>query len=188
MRNTENPEQPEQRDATYCLRHPGTESNLRCGRCGDLICPRCMVTSPVGGRCPTCARLGRPAIMDTSSSEMGRAILFGMGAGVAGALALSVVLRVLVSLPSVRLLELVIVGGGMAAIGYLVGESVRYGSGKKIDRRLKYVAAGGVFTGWVATAIFLPLLFSVGSEFITGPAGIAGLIIAFYVATYRVRI
>ncbi len=179
---------PQQTDQTYCVRHPDTESNLRCGRCGDLICPRCLVTAPVGARCPSCARIGRPAILDTSSSELSRAIAFGAGAGIAGALGLGIVLRLLVSLPFIiSLVDFIVVAGGMAGIGYLVGEAVRLGSGKKIDKRLKYVAAGGVFVAWIAVAAWLPLL-NVSANFMVGIQGIVGLIIAFYIATSRVRI
>jgi hypothetical protein len=39
----------------YCARHPNTETMLRCGRCDTPICPRCMVHSGVGIRCPDCA-------------------------------------------------------------------------------------------------------------------------------------
>ena len=40
-----------------CATHPEVETNLRCGKCGKPICPRCMVQTPVGARCPDCARL-----------------------------------------------------------------------------------------------------------------------------------
>lgn len=40
---------------TYCARHPQVETMLRCGRCDTPICPRCMVHSGVGIRCPDCA-------------------------------------------------------------------------------------------------------------------------------------
>lgn len=39
----------------FCARHPQTETGLRCGRCDTPICPRCMVHSSVGIRCPECA-------------------------------------------------------------------------------------------------------------------------------------
>jgi hypothetical protein len=42
---------------TYCAAHPDVETNLRCGKCGKLICPKCMVTTPVGARCRECAKL-----------------------------------------------------------------------------------------------------------------------------------
>jgi hypothetical protein len=43
-----------------CARHPDVLTTLRCNRCGKPICPRCMVETPVGYRCPECAgvRLG----------------------------------------------------------------------------------------------------------------------------------
>ena len=40
-----------------CATHPDVETNLRCGKCGKLICPKCMVQTPVGARCKQCARL-----------------------------------------------------------------------------------------------------------------------------------
>ena len=147
-----------------------------------------MVTSPVGARCPTCARIGRPAILDTSSSEMGRAILFGVGASVAGALAVSILLKILILLPfAIGLLDLLVVAGGMAGVGYLVGESVKYGSGRKLDKRLKYVATLGVFVGWMAVIALLPL-FNVPQGLVSGTGGIVGLIASFYVAMNRVKL
>jgi hypothetical protein len=44
--------------ATFrCATHPDVETNLRCGKCGKPICPKCMVQTPVGARCQECARL-----------------------------------------------------------------------------------------------------------------------------------
>jgi hypothetical protein len=40
-----------------CATHPDVETSLRCGKCGKPICPKCMVTTPVGARCRDCARL-----------------------------------------------------------------------------------------------------------------------------------
>src|SRR5579862_6174113 len=39
-----------------CYRHPGRETAVSCSNCGRPICPDCMTTSPVGMRCPECAR------------------------------------------------------------------------------------------------------------------------------------
>jgi hypothetical protein len=40
-----------------CAAHPEVETNLRCGKCGKPICPKCMVQTPVGARCRECAQL-----------------------------------------------------------------------------------------------------------------------------------
>lgn len=42
--------------AQTCYRHPDRETNVSCSRCGRPICPDCMYDSPVGMRCPECAR------------------------------------------------------------------------------------------------------------------------------------
>jgi hypothetical protein len=44
---------------TYCARHPKVETVLMCGKCGTPICPRCIIQTPVGARCITCANLKR---------------------------------------------------------------------------------------------------------------------------------
>src|SRR6266545_6223195 len=39
-----------------CYRHPGRETSVSCSNCGRPICPDCMTPTPVGMRCPECAR------------------------------------------------------------------------------------------------------------------------------------
>ncbi len=39
-----------------CYRHPSRETGVSCSNCGRPICPDCMTTSPVGMRCPECAK------------------------------------------------------------------------------------------------------------------------------------
>jgi membrane associated rhomboid family serine protease len=39
-----------------CYRHPNRETGVRCSNCGRPICPDCMTSTPVGMRCPECAR------------------------------------------------------------------------------------------------------------------------------------
>jgi len=42
--------------ATTCYRHSDRETGVSCSNCGNPICPDCMTTTPVGMRCPDCAR------------------------------------------------------------------------------------------------------------------------------------
>jgi membrane associated rhomboid family serine protease len=39
-----------------CYRHPNRETGVACSNCGRPICPDCMTSTPVGMRCPDCAR------------------------------------------------------------------------------------------------------------------------------------
>jgi membrane associated rhomboid family serine protease len=39
-----------------CYRHPSRETAVSCSSCGRPICPDCMTPTPVGMRCPECAR------------------------------------------------------------------------------------------------------------------------------------
>jgi membrane associated rhomboid family serine protease len=39
-----------------CYRHSNRETGVSCSNCGNPICPDCMTATPVGMRCPECAR------------------------------------------------------------------------------------------------------------------------------------
>lgn len=41
----------------YCVNHPAVETYLRCNKCGDPICARCAVQTPVGYRCRRCIQV-----------------------------------------------------------------------------------------------------------------------------------
>jgi membrane associated rhomboid family serine protease len=43
-----------------CYRHPSRETGVSCSNCGNPICPDCMTATPVGMRCPDCARQKTP--------------------------------------------------------------------------------------------------------------------------------
>ncbi len=62
-----------------CAADPNVETELRCGKCDTPICPRCMIQTPVGARCRSCANLRRPAMYTVSAAMVAR----GAGAGIA---------------------------------------------------------------------------------------------------------
>ena len=43
-----------------CYRHQNRETGVSCSNCGNPICPDCMTATPVGMRCPDCARQRTP--------------------------------------------------------------------------------------------------------------------------------
>ncbi len=72
-----------------CSYHPGVETDLRCGKCDKPICPRCLVETPVGARCPDCARspklptfrLSRRYYLMAVGAALGMAIVSGAAWG-----------------------------------------------------------------------------------------------------------
>jgi len=41
---------------TFCVNHPDVPTGLRCNRCGNPICIKCAVRTPVGYRCKSCVK------------------------------------------------------------------------------------------------------------------------------------
>jgi hypothetical protein len=70
---------------TTCSRHPNVETNLRCASCGVLICPKCLVQTPVGMKCRECGTQRGGVLFTLSPGQAASAIaiglLFGMVAG-----------------------------------------------------------------------------------------------------------
>ena len=54
-----------------CYRHPDRETGVACSNCGRPICPDCMTSTPVGMRCPECAR--QRTRVRTGTAAFGRA-------------------------------------------------------------------------------------------------------------------
>lgn len=169
-----------------CLRHPHTASNLRCGRCSDLICPECMVQSPVGARCPDCATIGRAPIFRATPVELIVTVgLSLVGAVVFGA-AYGVVVWVLWNLPINFSIGNVAASLIIGLAGAPVGEFVRRAGKYKLDSRLRIVAAMTMFLVWVVGIIVSSTL-GVWTGLFINIVGYIGLGIGVYVAMNRVR-
>ena len=125
-----------------CARHPGTETVLRCGRCETPICPRCLVATPVGARCPTCAQVKRFAML-VKPAELAKAIGLGIGAAAIGTL-------IMFTTP-LAILGLL----GLALIGFGTGEAVSIGANRKRARELGPVALVCLFVGYGLGVVML---------------------------------
>lgn len=118
-----------------CARHPDVETGLTCGRCGTPICPRCMVQTDVGGRCPDCAPSRKLPQFDVSPVMMLRGIA---SAAIAGAI--------------VGALWGYLLPGGFGffgifiglGIGWAVSEPVSLATNRKRGTSLQVIAALGV--------------------------------------------
>src|ERR687892_654339 len=71
--------------APTCVNHPKVETRLTCSSCGDPICPRCMVATAVGQKCPRCARQTGRAKGNPDPQLLARAFGAGVAAAAAGA-------------------------------------------------------------------------------------------------------
>src|SRR5689334_4465462 len=54
-----------------CYRHPSRETGVSCSNCGRPICPDCMTPTPVGMRCPECARQRTKVVRNPSGARGG---------------------------------------------------------------------------------------------------------------------
>jgi len=169
-----------------CLRHPEVASNLRCGRCGDLICPQCMVQSPVGARCPECSSIGQPTIFRATSREMTRtAGLAAIGAVVFG-VAFALLVWILWNLPFNFKIGSVAVAMVIGIAGIPIGEFVRRAGKYKLDKRLRIVAALTVLAAWIVGQVVANFL-NLPIQLFTNIVAVIGLGIGVYIAMNRVR-
>ncbi len=159
-----------------CATHPDVETNLRCGKCGKPICPRCMVQTLVGARCPQCVRLYKlptyrvPAAyyLRAAGTALGAAIVTGLLWGLLGSILPFYFLNLLLA----------------AGVGYAIGELVSLSVNRKRGRGLAAVAGAGVAASYLVNILSFGRL----------PFGLFGIILALaalaagiYFAVNRLR-
>ena len=169
-----------------CLRHPEVASNLRCGRCGDLICPQCMVQSPVGARCPECSSIGQAPIFRATSVEMSRIIVLAVLGAIGFGVGFALLVWVLWNLPFNFKIGSVAVAMVIAAAGLPIGEFVRRAGKYKLDKRLRIVAALTVLAAWIVGQVVANFL-NLPITLFTNIIAVIGLGIGVYIAMNRVR-
>jgi len=76
-----------------CARHPDMPTRLFCSECGTPICPRCLIETAVGQKCPECARQKKAAVRRGKPHQYRKGIAVGVGAAVLAAFALSLLYR-----------------------------------------------------------------------------------------------
>ncbi len=65
-----------------CAADPNVETELRCGKCDTPICPRCMIQTPVGARCKSCANLRRPVMYTVPATLIVRGYAAAIGTAI----------------------------------------------------------------------------------------------------------
>jgi hypothetical protein len=118
-----------------CVNHPSRETMLRCGKCGNPICTRCVIQTPVGGRCRTCANLKKLPQYQVDP------VLFARSAAVGFATSL-VAWWFLSYVPSLRFFLSIFAG-------LAVGEVMSKLSRRRSNLVLEAIAVGVVIAGFV---------------------------------------
>jgi len=159
---------------TYCATHPDVESELRCGRCEKLICPRCLVYTPAGARCRDCAQLRRPVMYELSTAHYAKAAgaALGVGAvvGVVGGLILPPDARV----PLFGLFLALFAGSG---IGSVMAEAITRATRGKRGTAVQLIALGGILAAAVVR-LLVSGQFNLAAQDVLGlfAFGIAGVV------------
>ncbi len=134
-----------------CTIHPEVETNLSCGKCGQPICPKCMVMTPVGARCPKCARLKRPPTYDLSLKWYLRAIGAGTGIALAVGLLWSLLSAVI---PPFFFVNLLLAGGS----GYVIGEVTSRAANRKRSLGLAIIGSLAFLLSYLVSPFLISLL------------------------------
>lgn len=157
-----------------CARHPKVETRLACGRCETPICPKCMVMTDVGARCPACAPMRRLPQFDIGPVYILRGLLAALTAGAAAGLLWGVLI------PGFFGFFIIFIGIGL---GYAVAEPVSWATNRKAGTPLQVVAAIGVALAYVVRSLVgFDTLFPSDDLF-----GYVALIVAVIVAVNRLR-
>lgn len=162
-----------------CALDPDTETNLTCGKCGQPICPKCLVQTPVGARCPQCAALKRLPVYKVSAIFYVRAI----AAGLITAAVLGVIW------PFIPL-------GGFfwffiaLGIGYAIGEMVSISVNRKRGPGLQAIAGTSMVASYIIRSLIESLVKTPHLGFVDSFVDVYGLIalvIGIIVAVGRLR-
>ena len=155
---------------TYCRRHTDIETSVSCARCGDPICPSCMVHAPVGVRCLDCARSRPIPTFDVSTPFLLRAIGAGIAVSLLGA---AVITGVIWFIPLPYFIPAILI----AALGYGIGESISLATNRKRGTRLKLVSGVCMLIGFTLVTYFTGVSFSL--------FGLLAGLVGFYLAIIK---
>jgi hypothetical protein len=168
-------------DSTMCARHPDVETGLACGRCGTPICPRCLVYTPAGTRCPDCATIGRPKMYTLGALDYVRAIATAVVVGIAIGFVAALLFA---PSPRVGLFSFIFAVAGGYGLGTAMAEALNLTTSRKRGRQMQIIAGGGV----VLAALTRLVVSGVPSEYVVRDiSGLMLVAIAVSVASSRLR-
>lgn len=131
----------------YCVNHPNVETRLRCNRCGQPVCTRCVVSTPVGYRCKQCVGQQQTVFYT------GGVVDYVLGATIG--LVLGGIASYLIALTGLWFIALIL----GPTIGIVIAEAVRFAVRRRRSRYLWVVVAGAMVLS--AVPALLVSLFSI---------------------------
>ncbi|MBI4329017.1 MAG: B-box zinc finger protein [Chloroflexi bacterium] len=135
-------------ESLVCRRHPAERTYIRCGKCEEPVCPRCMVHTPVGVRCPNCVTYVKDPIYDVRTTVILKAALVGAGLALLGGVAWGLI-QLLLPFLFVRLLL-------AGVLGYAMGTVVGASANRKRGAALQAIAGGSVLGAFLLAAFVAP--------------------------------
>lgn len=124
-----------------CSFHPGVETEVSCPECGRYICPKDMVSTPVGYKCRVCAKPAKGQYIYVKPRQLAAAAAAAALAGVGGALLIGVL----------GMNSLII----DALWGFAVAQAARRASGGHRGNVVAAVAVGGIVAGGLVGSVGL---------------------------------
>ena len=162
-----------------CATHPQVETTLSCSKCGKPICPKCMVQTPVGARCPQCARLYKLPTFRVST----RHLLIATGTGLVISVACGFLWGLIASLLNFFYLNLLLAAG----FGFAIGEVISLSVNRKRGLMLAVIAGFAVVISYLVS-IFSPWGYSFASLNVGRLVlDLAALALGVYIAVTRLR-
>ncbi|MBA7692512.1 hypothetical protein ES703_101079 [subsurface metagenome] len=155
-----------------CTYHPDVETELRCGKCGKPICPKCLVQAPVGARCPECGRLQKLPTFHITKKYYLKAI----GTATGMAFACGAVWRAVMPFSYFNFLL-------AAGFGYAIGEVISRSVNRKRGRGLALIAGVAVVVAYLVS-IFPPWGLGLGRFSLFGLLAVA---LGVWIAVNRLR-
>ena len=119
-------------ETVNCARHPKQETAISCASCGVPICPRCMVVTPVGMKCPGCGKNANSGLFKVKPERLLFAGIISIIAGCIAAIISSLgFFMIFLGLP----------------FGYFAGDIILRSAGMKRGWKLEVTSAAGIIIG-----------------------------------------
>ena len=158
-------------EIVYCSRCAGVETALRCSRCESPICPNCLIQSPVGARCSSCAQVRKAPMYTLNRNQIVTGLLTAISGGVVMGY-----LWTWIGLLTGGIFFTIILGVGL---GYAITKLMDFATGQRRGPVVIGFATLGIIIAWAIQMIYL--------GFATSLPTIIAAAIGFYFAYQKLK-